>query len=78
LEDGVAEQLDFDSLNDDLRSAHECKVEGCTRRVAVIDTFCMRCFAGLLTHEVIQEDGRYMKNPDYKPQKGRGRGRANR
>jgi hypothetical protein len=65
------EQLDFDHLNDSLRNAFECKTEGCSRRVAGYDNLCYRCFAGLMTGEVIKEGGHYLKDPNWKPKKGR-------
>lgn len=81
LEKGEFVQLDFDALNDALNSAYTCKVEECERGVADKDTFCMGCFAGLLTGEVIRIEGppvngpgtrfRHIKNPDFKPKKGR-------
>ena len=63
-------QLDFDSIGQDVWT-DECVREGCAIKVAEPDSLCYGCLAGLLTDEIIQKGGRYLKNPDWKPKKGR-------
>jgi hypothetical protein len=49
-------------------------VEGCERKATEPISLCIGCFGGLLTEEVIRtKDYRYIKNPNWKPKKGRKR-----
>jgi hypothetical protein len=62
---------------------HAIRTQGLDRRMSARwrdvngrwpNSLCIGCFGGLLTEEVIRtEDYRYIKNPNFKPKKGKRR-----
>ena len=56
------QEVDFDKLNKALY-AWTCKTEGCERDVAGPESFCMGCFMGLITEEVVYDKttGKHIK-----------------
>jgi len=49
--------VDFDCLNRELNTAHECVVRDCVNHVPALNAMCPECFIGSRSEEVVFKEG---------------------
>ena len=49
--------MDFDCLNRELNTAHECVVRDCVNHVPALNAMCPECFIGSRSEEVVFKEG---------------------